>query len=93
MAHWAERLETEAKRAWSRVRPVLGDAVQRGNSRRVVVRDKGGKTLFQTSLTYAVLGAVVVLLIGQPLLPILIAGLVVAYLIGYRVAVVAAGAP
>ena len=93
MAHWADRLETAVRRVVDRVRPSLEDALSRGNRRRVVVRDKGGKTVFQTSLTYAVLGAVIVLLIAQPLLPFLIAGFIVAYVLGYRVATVPTDVP
>lgn len=93
MAHWADRLETELKRVVNRVRPPLESALQRGNRRRVVVKDKVGKTLFQTSLTYAVLGAAIVLLIAQPLLPFVIAGVIVAYVLGYRVATMPTDAP
>jgi len=69
---------------------VLEDALRAGNRREVVIRDKAGKTLLQTPLTYVVLGALVVFFLAQPLLPFVVIGLVVAYALGYRAAVVPA---
>lgn len=90
MAHWANRLEAEARRALTLLRSALEGAVQAGNRRQVVVTNKGGELIFQTPLTYVVVGGLAVLLIGQGVVPLLLIGLLVAYALGYRAAVVPA---
>lgn len=90
MAHWADRLEAEARRALALLRSALEGAVQAGNRRQVVVTNKGGEMIFQTPLTYVVVGGLAVLLIGQGVMPLLLIGLLVAYALGYRAAVVPA---
>lgn len=93
MAHWSERLETEARRVFEVLSRVLKRALEAGNQRQVIFRDKGGKKLGQTPLTYVVLGGLAVFLIGQALLPVVLLGLVAAYALGYRAVIVPAAPP
>lgn len=93
MAHWSDRVETEARRVFKLLRRLLEGALEAGNRRRVIVRDKAGKTLGQTPLTYVVLGGLVVFFIGQLLLPLVLLGLVAAYALGYRAVIVPATPP
>jgi len=93
VAHWTDRVERGLRRGLELLGRVLEDALRAGNRRKIAVRDKGGKTLLQTPLTYVVLGALVIFFLAQPLLPLLLIGLVVAYALGYRAAVVPAAPP
>lgn len=93
MAHWTDRVERGLRRGLELLGRVLEDALQAGNRREVVIRDKAGKTLLQTPLTYVVLGALVIFFLAQRLLPFVVIGLVAAYALGYRAAVVPASPP
>lgn len=90
MAHWSDRFEAEARRAFGTLRSALERALEAGNRRQVVVTKKGGEVAFQTPLTFVVVGGIAVLLIGQGVLPLVLLGLLVAYALGYRAAVVPA---
>lgn len=87
---WTDRVEQGLRRGLGLLSRVLEDALQAGNRRVVVINDKSGKTLARTPLTYVVLGALAAFFVLQTVLPLLLIGLVVAYALGYRAAVVPA---
>lgn len=84
MAHWSERVETEARRAFRVLSSLLKRALEAGNQRQVVARDKVGKVLFEVPLTYVVIGALAVFVLTRGVFFLLLLGLVAAYALGYR---------
>ncbi len=88
MAHWSERVETEAKRTFGLVSRLAKSSYEAGNRRRVVVRDKSGKTVFKVSLSYVVIGALALFFFARRLFLFALLGLFIAYALGYRAEVV-----
>ena len=88
MAHWSERVETEAKRIFRLLSSLTKSAFESGNRRRVVGRDKAGKVLFSVSLSYVVIGALLVFFLARRVFLLALLALVVAYALGYRAEVV-----
>ncbi len=88
MAHWSERVETEARRTFRLVSRLLGSAFESGNRRRVVGRDKSGKTLFRASLSYVVIGALLIFFLAKNVFWLALLALVIVYALGYRAEVV-----
>ena len=88
MAHWSERVETEAKRTFGLLSRLAKSSYAAGNRRGVVVRDKSGKTVFKVSLSYVVIGALIVFFFARRLFLFALLGLVLAYALGYRAEVV-----
>lgn len=88
MAHWSERVEAEARRVFKLLSRLASSAFESGNRRRVVGRDKSGKTLFRVSLSYVVIGALLVFFLTRSVFLLALLALVVAYALGYRAEVV-----
>ncbi len=88
MANWSERVETEAKRSFKLASRLLRSAFESGNRRRVVGRDKSGKTLFRISLSYVVIGALLVFFLARGVFLLVLLALALAYALGYRAEVV-----
>ena len=88
MAHWSERVETEARRTFKLLSRLLSSAFESGNRRRVIGRDKSGKTLFRVSLSYVVIGALLVFFLTRGVFLLALLALAFAYALGYRAEVV-----
>ena len=88
MAHWSERVETEVKRIFRLLSSFSKSAFESGNRRRVVGRDKAGKVLFSVSLSYVVIGALLVFFLTRRLFLFALLAAVIAYALGYRAEVV-----
>ena len=93
MAHWSERVETEARRAFEVLGRLLRQALEAGNRRQVLIRDKVGKILFEVPLTYVVIGALAVFVLTRGVFFLLLLGFIAAYALGYRAVVRRSGGP
>lgn len=88
MAHWSERVEDEARRIFRLLSRLAKSSYAAGNRRRVVVRDKGGRTVFKVSLSYVVIGALVLFFFFRRLFLFALLALLVFYALGYRAEIV-----
>ena len=88
MAHWSERVETEARHIFRLLSSIARRAFESGHRRRVVGRDKAGKVLFSVSLSYVVIGALLVFFLARRVFLLALLALAVAYALGYRAEVV-----
>lgn len=82
--HWSERVEIEVRRTSKMVGRVGGDLFSAGNRRLVVVRNKGGRVLFQVSLSYTAIAALFLFFFARRWLLGLILIAVVLGFMGYR---------